>query len=80
MEVWGPDPGPEPILPARGRVIPGRNTPWAPELPGSAFAPLLREPGAISMTCQPLVETDILIRETAGYIEDAQRLADEENP
>ena len=32
------------------------------------------------MTCQPLVETDILIRETAGYIEDAQRLADEENP
>ena len=32
------------------------------------------------MTCEPLVETESLIRETAGYIEDAQRLADGENP
>ena len=80
MYARSPDPGPGPIVPARNRAIPGQNTRWAPRVPGSALAALLREPGAISTTCQPLVGTDILIRETAGYIEDAQRLADEENP
>ena len=59
---------------------PDETRPGHPELPGSAFAPLFREPGAISTTCQPLVETESLIREKGGYIEDAQRLADEENP
>ena len=73
-------PTPKTAGPARDRGIPGRNAPRAPQVPGSAPAALIREPGAISTTCQPLVETDILIRETAGYIEDAQRLADEENP
>ena len=79
MEAWGPDPGPEPILPARGRVIPGRNTPWAQVIGKHGKAP---SPGTWGdfHDLQASGGDGILIRETAGYIEDAQRLADEENP
>ena len=53
VEARGPDPGPEPIVPAHGGGRSGPKGPGHPEggVPGSTFAALLQEPNPISATC-----------------------------